>query len=278
MPESPAVKVPESPHLHGPGMTVSTHPVRPRTTAGPAARRHSARTRLDHDWHRLRRDPDALAHVAGWEVVRFPIEDLDQLLDLTGRGRHVDPAAEAVVRRLLLLGRDDDLAARVLLQRLVPGLLALVRKWGSRHGSVGLFEELLAGAWIVVRTFDPARRPACHVAALLRGAEHQALTGALRPRRHTTLSTAPASLDRCEDEVRAVGGASTGGTSAFDTVTEVLRDARDAGLPAEDLDLLVRLATADEQSHVAAALGVTTRTVRNRRDATVDRLHALGVA
>jgi FixJ family two-component response regulator len=58
----------------------------------------------------------------------------------------------------------------------------------------------------------------------------------------------------------------------------VLRWARLQGLSADDAEFVRRIVSAESPQELAAQLGVTTRTVRNRRDRVTYRLRRLSVA
>lgn len=253
--------------------------ITPAGTRRPARRpsAYGARAHLEREWARLRADPDVLATVRGWSVVDVSFDDLDQLLVHAGHLVPTTPDTERVLHRLVVLARHHELATRIVIQRLVPGLLALGRRWRDRSTGAGAFEELLGAAWVVIRTYDPARRPSCLAPALLRGAEHRAFRAELRPRTTSVVAMSPELFDRAEDDLPTRPGRSIGDT-AFEELTMLLRDARDAGLATGDLDLLVRLASVDSPAQVAADLGVTPRTIRNRRDQVVARLRSSGIA
>ena len=60
-----------------------------------------------------------------------PFADLDELLALAGHGTARTPEANAVLGRLVDVAHVDELASRVVVQRLLPGLLAIVRRRGA---------------------------------------------------------------------------------------------------------------------------------------------------
>ena len=64
-------------------------------------------------------------------------------------------------------------------------------------------------------------------------------------------------------------------TSPCEELAVLLADARAAGVPASDLDLLRDLVQAGSPTIVAALRQVTTRTVRNHRDRATARLRTL---
>ena len=96
-----------------------------------------------------------------------------------------------MLRRLVIRAADDELAARIVLQRVLPGLLALVRRRQSRFGD-DMLEHLVAAAWIAIRTFAPNRRPACMAAALIGEADHACFCRPGRRRSTTEVTFDPA--------------------------------------------------------------------------------------
>lgn len=224
--------------------------------------------RLTLEWNRLRTRPDALRRAAGWALVEGSIDDLDQVLEAVGFETLRTPGAEHRLRRLVLLAKDDELAARVLVQRLLPGLLAVVRK--RRRGGYGetVFDELLATLWISIRTYNPDRNPTCLAAALISDADYRAFRSVARKRSSTER---PVDID---DTVHVAPFSSC----ASDELDELLNDALEAGVPDGDIDLVRQLVEAPTAIDLARRLNVTPRTIRNRRDRITDRLREVALA
>ena len=131
--------------------------------------------RLHCEWSSISHRPPALHRAAGWGL-GIPFANLDEVVAATGfwatrrtYWRRVDgrsrrcrgAGTDEVMARLLLAARVDELAARVVLQRLLPGLIGCARKWTARRrgGSSEAFDELLSAAWTVIREFPVERRP-----------------------------------------------------------------------------------------------------------------------
>lgn len=225
---------------------------------------------LDREWTVLRHDPGALRRANGWRVVNVHVDDLDQLVTLAGGRQPTRPNTDEVLRQLLLTAHDDQLAARVVLQRMLPGLYGAVRRRRSdATGTVGLLEELVGAAWITIRTFDPARRPSCLGAALVRGAEHRAFRAGSRGRLIAEPCSGSPALDEVIDPARP---------HAVEELAELLRLARQSGLDEADLTLVRQLVRFGSSSALADELGVTDRTVRNRRARVTDRLRQVAAA
>src|SRR6186713_2413002 len=136
-------------------------------------------SRLDREWSQLRFQPALLRHAAGWASVEGPLRDLDQILAAVGYQTGWTADNEAAMRQLVVRAADDELAARIAIQRLLPGLLAVVRRRGVSDDGL---DELVGAAWICVRTFSPSRRSGCVAAALVADADYRAFRSHWRRR------------------------------------------------------------------------------------------------
>ena len=221
------------------------------------------------EWRSLRLRPDVLADAARWGVVDGPVHDLDQVLRAVGYESATD-AADERLRRLVLIAADEELAARVVIQRISPGLLALVRRRRG-HGAGGTaYEELLGAAWISIRTFRPDRRPACLAAALISDADYRAFRA---PTRRRSASERPVDTSTTRSPIPA-GIA----PNAEAELAELFELAADAGVPEEDLDLMRRLLDTPTIIELARDMRITPRTIRNRRDRIALRLREVALA
>jgi hypothetical protein len=245
-----------------PSATPATTPTRPlRTGCGVSAQ-------LQREWDRLRTRPANVDRARRWGVTERAFGDLDGLLALAGFRTVATDETEAVLRRLVARAGDDELAARIVLQRVLPGLLALVRRRQSRLGD-DMLEHLVAAAWIAIRTFAPNRRPACMAAALISQADHACFCRPGRRKSTSELTFDPARVTGMPDERRL---------SACEELAGVLADARAAGVPNTDLELVRHLLRTGSPGQVARDLEVTTRTIRNRRDRVTLRLRQAALA
>ena len=224
--------------------------------------------RLTLEWTRLRTRPDALRRATRWGLTDDPVGDLDQVLAAVGFETPGTPDAEQRLRQLVVLASADELAARVVVQRLLPGLLAVVRRRRrSGHGSTA-FDELLATVWISIRTYNPNRNPSCLAAALISDADYRAFRSAKRRRSSTER---PIEID---DSTHVAEHR----PCASDELDELLTEALEAGVSRDDIDLLRQLVDAPRAIDLADQLQVTPRTIRNRRDRITDRLREVALA
>lgn len=229
--------------------------------------------RLSDEWRSMSHRPSVLRQVRMWGL-DIEVSSLDDLVAAAGlRPRGAEPgtetpealaAADALLARLVVIARDDDLAGRVVLQRLLPGLCSAARRWTADRpgGSADALDELVSAAWLVIRTFPVERRPGRLAAKLLRDAEHQAFVKATR-RKWRTEAAAPSDLDRV--------AADSWRREPLEELLEVVELARPA-LSDHDLHLLGLLASGRTIPEVAAALQVSVRTVGYHREAMVYRV------
>lgn len=251
----------------------------------PAPRRLVAAA-LNADWLRLSRDPQVHRRVGTWPVAHHALRadggtDLDALLDATSRdGGLPEAEADAVLAALVRLAADDDVAARVVLQRVVGSLvLVAVRRTRSHPGDrQALFDDLTATAWLVIRSYPIDGRPVRVAANLVRDTEYQTCTrtGRLRSAREILV---PVRADLFDNRAGDVAGRPLAAEChPADQVTRLFAAGRAAGVDQDDLDLLDALVVAGRPvGEVARSLRVTPRTVYNRRVAVVERLARLAV-
>lgn len=240
-------------------------------------------TALIAEWRRLASCPASSSRVLAWgldDELGGPIEIagdnvLDDLLVRTGflAGRcddEADRALGAVVRR----AATDELAARVVLQRLLPGLVAVARRRARRAGSSQrAFDEVLASAWIVIRGYPLDRRPRKIAANLVRDAEYEAF---VRARRLRSASERPGLA--AEVALGSVVVFDDEPTDAAAEVAELLVSAERHGVDDDDLDFVRAWATGLGTAALAERYAVCERTVRNRRRRIAHQLRALAAA
>src|SRR5688572_8723362 len=104
----------------------TTRTTRTSTSSRPTPAGPGIAPRLQREWDRLRHRPSVVERARAWGVTDHGFDDLDALLALAGFRSAATDDTEAVLRRLVIRAADDELAARIVLQRVLPGLLALV--------------------------------------------------------------------------------------------------------------------------------------------------------
>lgn len=244
-------------------------PVSPLTQARRMSdRRHQYSAELDREWQHLRRRRASIATARSWAPHVDPplaaafhdITDLGELVDATQR----DAAGrgERVLLTLVRLARRDQLAGRIVVQRLLPGLIAGSTPYRAVCAADPV--QLAVGSlWIAIHSYDHERRRRHVAASLLSDAIFKSFRQQARRRAATEEVCAPTRFDEL---------AATNRTDPLVEIAAALREARGAGVPVDDIDLLRALVRVGSPRLIAAACDVTPRTVRNRRDRAVHRV------
>ena len=249
--------------------TSTTTPVSSTSTTVPRAAklRHTTPllAELDREWGRMHRRPQALRRVRAWatDPVLAPfvtdISDLEELIHVTQPGIIGDGVGDEVLRRLITIAADEELAGRIVLQRILPGLISRSRRWDGHVRSGGDVCDVAVGAaWLAIRTFDVSART-LHVAPSL-------IADAL------WIGFRRSSRKRVEQEIPVPGSvlmahpAPAHEAAPIAALAGTLRAAHRAGVPAADLELMRSIVVAGSPSKAARTCKVTVRTIRNRRD------------
>ena len=249
--------------------SMSMQPIHPRSSTPFAAA-------LSADWDRVVASSAARRALRSWPLPSLAVacRDLDELVAAAGHGRPLDDTdADRVLHELVTLAADDDLAARVVLQRVLPALLAAAsrRAGADRRAKQLALEELTASAWIVIRTYPVARRPSRVASNIVRDSEYGAF---VRPRRLRSAGEVPG-VHVVTDEVSAEPWCGDRSPASFEQLVEVLRRRRDAGLCPEDVRFAAGLASGWSTARLASEFGICQRSVRNRRATVVARIRAM---
>lgn len=213
---------------------------------------------------------------------RLNAPDLNTLLAAAGAGGTAGGAeADDVLGRLVRRAPGDTVAARTVLQRVLPGLIAAARRRaGAEKIVVGsLLDELVATAWTVIVTYPVERRPAKFAVNIVRDSEYLAFVRARRLRHVIEELSGDALTGGRAPSCGADGRREDEAPNASETVDVMLARAEAYGLGGDDLRLLRALyldgRAVDE---VADEHAIGARALRYRRSAAVDRLVRLGAA
>lgn len=222
--------------------------------------------RLDREWAQLRTSRRSLAVARTWrsasgdhplDAVLRQLDDLQDIISATHRDCGAPGTGNEVMARLVVVARHDELACRLIVQRLLPTLLHRMRRYRRFGDPTDPLELTVAAACIAIGTYDVERRPHHIAPALTSDAVFQALRKPLRRMATTEVRRAPARFTT----ISAVDEA-----SALEDLADVLRQASQAGVDARDVALFRDLAAIGSPSVLAAQREVTPRTIRNHRD------------
>jgi hypothetical protein len=232
-------------------------------------------TLLDEEWKRLLRCGKTLAVVNSWRITPSPFTSLDELLQAAGyRGKKIDPVADQVLAQLVRRAASDQLAARIVLQRVFPPMIAVARRRG-KFREIGFDEALasvLSHGWEVIRTYPIQRRPTKIAANIVRDTEYFAFVRGQRGRPTNV------SFDHAKEHITNVRCAEPGPGETHDAraegdgaapsvLRELLCEAKRRNISDRSLRVLESLCE-KTIAEFAVERGITERMARNlRRDA-----------
>lgn len=236
-------------------------------------------TALFAEWNRLARQTQNVRRANAWQLPGEPVENLDEVLRRAGFGVPTnDEELDAYLSQLVAIAKGDDLAARIVLQRIMPGLVSIAVRRAPivTNGLNGAFDLIVSSAWIVIRQFPIERRPRRVAANLLMDIEYAAFV------RDSRLKSS-----RSEEYVSPEGllgvefGCLRSGSIDEDPVTEanalelLLHDLRRLGLAPNDIQMLRAIGQEINSVEAADVLGISPRSVRNRRERALGRAQTL---
>jgi hypothetical protein len=224
---------------------------------------------LHREWQHLCRHQPSVREVNRWGLTDLPVTSLDDLLP---QAEHqFDHAGQEMLSALVLRAAECDLAARIVLQRMLPGLCAVARRRATnRDERVRFIDELIAEAWLVIRRFDATRCGRFVLCALVDGCEYRVF----RQGRRRMLTTECTSPDRLDLPVELEPDA-----EPVVELLELVSHAQSIGcLEADDLRVVAAMIGSATSIGAAAELKVTARTLRARREAITHRLRLAAAA
>ncbi len=215
---------------------------------------------LDNEWQVLAQDLAANQRFRLWKEqdrAFTSIADLSGLMAVAN-DRSDLAAGDAVLAALARRAPTDPLAARVLLQALLPGLKSIIRSWRRCRGADDLTSEVMTVAFERIRCYPFDRRPRRIAANVLLDVRQVLWRRLERQRRLDDRLGRAVSLD---DEGIGTGDQSSASEELIDLVSEAVRTGR---IPKRDgrLILLYRVLGVPTPE-VAAAEG--------RRPAAIER-------
>ena len=235
------------------------------------------------EWEHLQESSTVHHRVTAWDLPGGPIEiserrALDDVLARTGfLADRSDDCGDQVLLALVRLAAHDELAARVVLQRVLPGLVAVARRRGPISGGPKVaFEELVATAWIAIRTYPVDRRPRKVAANLVRDAEYGAFVQPKRLRSASERVGLP--VEPSEQEARLDGRPMAIGPDPRAELDELLAAADPALLDDADRAFVGAVVAGADTVGLCTRFAISERTVRNRRRQVESRLRQVAAA
>lgn len=212
---------------------------------------------------------EVLERVRSWRLTDTPFATLDEFLVLTGHRVEPSRDADELLGRVVTVAASDPLATRIVLQRILPGLLAIVRAEQRRDPRIDAFDVLVGEAWLSIVRYLVDARPTEIAARILHDARHRAFTNA---RRHRVVVEVSCDSETLEEMVVPVT------QSPFDELVGVMVEARRRGLADDHVEVVGDLLTHGTAVKVAAARMISSRAVRYRQRHAIKQIRRLVAA
>ncbi|HEY4331084.1 MAG TPA: hypothetical protein VGM78_00885 [Ilumatobacteraceae bacterium] len=232
------------------------------------------------EWSHITTRSCELRAARAWGLAGAPVRSLDEVLERCGYrpvpadlGQRDTGSAEhdQQLLQLVTLARQDSLAARVVLQRILPGLCGVAyRQSTNRRRRQEVLDDLISNAWLRIRCYPVERRPHFVAANLIRDIAFETL---VRPTRRRSASEVARSHDDMADRIDEPA------VEPLDELVGLLAHAYETKhVNRDDVDFVARLLRHGRPENLAAEMDVTPRTIRNHRGAVVHRLRAAAAA
>lgn len=223
----------------------------------------------------MARRPDNISQANQWNLPGEPVDHLDVVLERCGfnqpgnEDRH-----DEYLRDLVHIAADDDLAARVVLQRILPGLISIAVRRApiTPNGLPGAFDLVTSAAWLVIRQFPIQRRSRRVAANLLMDIEYLAFVRDHRLKSHRNeTALQPDAMIGVEAGRLRVNDHSLDPVADEASFELLMHSFETAGVSERDLQMLRAVAHGVNSTEAADVLGLSPRSVRNRRENALER-------
>jgi DNA-binding CsgD family transcriptional regulator len=231
---------------------------------------------LSNEWQILERDPENVRRTSQWNLAGTAPETLCDLAMRAGLGQGVDQStADAFLYDLVCVAvtqpsrsEDAKLASRIVIQRLLPGLISIA----SRRGRIcdGGFDEafgrILTETWSTIIEFPTERRKQKIAVNILRDSESRAFW------RHDRAARVEASR---KDIFRAEYERTADENLNNEWMRESAWEFAHENLAGQNLDVFKEMFAGVSSAETASRLGLTERAVRYHRTAVTNQLRSL---
>jgi len=219
------------------------------------------------EWAALSTKPRVLRLVNEWGLPGGPLHQLDDVLERCGFGHEATfTDGDRCLAQVIARASHDELAARIVLQRILPPLIAIAARRGRivKGGFNEAFSTTLGHAWLLIRTYPLDRRPARVASNLVRDTEYHAF---VRPTRYRRFS-----VQLCDSVELAELPSETSNDGFVDALHDLLHGSIRERLSQRSLELLDELSAGATVEQIAVRHGVRVRTVRTWRRAAINEL------
>ena len=225
----------------------------------PESTRLPTATRLWLDWDAIARSRRDIRRANSWNLPGEPVRHLDEVLRRAGYGESMtDEGCDLYLSQLTAIAHHDELACRVVVQRILPGLIAVAVRRGRivQGGPSFALDQLASSAWMVIRNYPIDRRPLRVAANLLRDIEYQAFVRESRTKRNSVELPADTWTIVNGETLRATRGIPMRGASSVATEADPVGSVSEQRISRDSIPAFTRftISVSANTPHLAATL------------------------
>lgn len=247
-------------------MTQNQTLARPHTSLLASVPTNRALRGVVAEWNAVSNNHRALRRANAWGLPGEPVDNLDEMVMRAGfGGPKTCDDADAYLLELVKRAASDPLAAQVVLQRILPPLLAIARRRGRQvaGGTDAAISDLLTQAWFVIASYPAERRPKKVAANIVRDIEYFEYVAENRPRKASVLFIDHGHFTIGETALALLGSQA----GPDDEVRHFLLELERRGLSPIRLEILRLSCEGWRSAEIAEKLGMKERTARWHRSA-----------
>lgn len=239
---------------------------------GLTQRTGSPIAKLIHEWQLINSRRKEIDAVNSWRLPGKAVTNLDQVLIRAGfNTARDDSQGDNYLWLLVKQASGDELAARIVLQRILPPLVAIARRRGQiiDGGIDAAVAEVLPTAWMVIRKYPWHRRPNKVASNLVLDSEYFAFVQANRAKKVKVFAVEPNLLGELVAEPE---------TSEFAPevcLENLISSAICQGINPRHVEVLRAVARGETAAKIAKQYGIAERTARAWRAQAISELREL---
>ncbi|MGA0873624.1 MAG: hypothetical protein ACO3Q6_00110 [Ilumatobacteraceae bacterium] len=238
-------------------------------STGLTQRSNSPVSKLVKEWQLISARRKEVDTVNSWQLPGSKVTNLDQVLVRAGfNTARDDSKGDNYLWQLVKQASEDELAARIVLQRILPPLVAIARRRGQiiDGGIDAALGEVLPTAWTVIRQYPWHRRPNKVASNLVLDSEYFAFVQANRAKKVKMFAVEPSLLGELVAEPE---------TSEFApqvSLESLINIAISRGIAPRHVAVLRAVANGDTAAVIAKHYGIAERTARAWRAIAISEL------
>ena len=240
-------------------------------SSGLTQRSNSPVSKLVKEWQLISQRQKEVDVVNSWNLPGKKVTNLDQVLVRAGfNTARDDSQGDSYLWQLVKRASEEELAARIVLQRILPPLVAIARRRGQiiDGGIDAAIAEVLPTAWTVIRQYPWHRRPNKVASNLVLDSEYFAFVQANRAKKVKMFAVEPNLLGELVAEPE------TSEFAPYLSLESLIKTAISQGINPRHVAILRAVANGDTAAVIAKQYGIAERTARAWRAAAISELRA----